>query len=300
MTDHKDPLVSVVITTYNYAQYLPTAVESVLNQTYKNLEIIIVNDGSTDNTDEVIAPYLKEKRIKYIKQKNAGQASAKNCGIKNSTGEIIAFLDADDFWRKDKLEKQMPLFLKDPAIGVVYADLNFIGSDGEALDIERPPRFRGDILQELFLDNFIGFSTTVVKKECFDKAGTFDENLPMAIDWHLWLRIACHYQFNYVDEPLLFYRCGHANMSRNTEKRFKCSDWVMEWFLKTHGEMLEKKTVEKAFTLTYNRRGRYYLNSDFMTGLHYLFKSIVVNPFQIAPVKILITRFLKPARHSND
>lgn len=286
------PLVSVVITAYNYAAYLPKAIDSVLGQTYRNIEVIIVNDGSTDNTEDAVAPYLNDGRVTYITQKNSGQASSKNRGIRASRGGFVAFLDADDFWRSDKLERQMPLFSKDPQTGVVYSDLNFIGPGGEPLDIERPQRFRGDILQELFLDNFIGFSTTVVRKECFERAGVFDEGLSMAIDWHLWLRVACHYRFDYVDEPLLYYRWGHANMSKNIEKRFKCSDDVMEWFLKTHGDRLRKKTVRRAFALTYNRRGRYYLRRDIKTGLGYLFKSILANPFQIAPAKILMMRLL--------
>lgn len=300
MSDLSKPLVSVVISTYNYAKYLPTAVKSVLNQTYKNLEIIIVNDGSTDNTDEVIAPYLKDERIKYIKQKNAGQASAKNCGIKNTSGDYIAFLDADDYWRSDKLEKQLNVFTNDNAVGVVYSGLKFINPNNEIDNsIILPQMYSGHILQELFIDNFIGFSTAVVKKECFDKVGCFDVNLPMAIDWDLWLRIACFYKFEYANEHLLYYRYGHANMSRNTEKRIQCSDFVMERFLKENQNKLKKETVKKAFQLTYNRRGAYYINYNFLKGINYLVKSFLIKPFQVAPAKIILKYFFNTIIRKN-
>lgn len=292
MSDSTKPLLSVVITTYNYAEYLPTAVESVLNQTYKNLEVIIVNDGSTDNTDEVIAPYLKDERIKYIKQKNAGQASAKNCGIKNSKGEYIAFLDADDYWRNDKLERQIKLFDRDTEVGVVYSDIAFINQDGIVNNkMHTPPLHSGYVLQELFIDNFVGFSTSVAKKGCFNKVGLFDEGLAMAIDWDLWLRIACYYKFACINEPLLFYRYGHANMSQNSEKRIQCSDFVMRRFLLNNRDKLKKETIKKAKTLTYNRRGAYYLPKNFFKGINYLIKSLVVIPLQITPLKIVIKYF---------
>lgn len=292
MLDLSKPLVSVVITTYNYAEYLPTAVESVLNQTYKNLEIIIVNDGSTDNTDGVILPYLKDKRIKYIKQENTGQASAKNCGIKNTSGDYIAFLDADDYWRSDKLEKQLNVFTNDNAVGVVYSGLKFINPNNEIDNfIILPQMYSGHILQELFIDNFIGFSTAVVKKKCFNKVGLFDEGLAMAIDWDLWLRIACYYKFACINEPLLFYRYGHANMSQNSEKRIQCSDFVMRRFLLNNRDKLKKETIKKAKTLTYNRRGAYYLPKNFFKGINYLIKSLVVIPLQITPLKIVIKYF---------
>lgn len=294
MSGLSKPLVSVVITAYNYAAYLPTAVESVLSQTYKNIEVIIVNDGSTDNTDEVVRPHLSHKNIKYIKQVNAGQAVAKNCGIKNASGGYIAFLDADDYWRSDKLEKQLNVFANDSAIGVVYSGLKFISPDGEIDNsIILPQMYSGYVLQELFIDNFIGFSTSVVKRECFDKAGLFDEGLAMAIDWDLWLRIACHYKFAYVNEALLFYRYGHANMSQNSEKRIQCSDFVMERFLQNNRDKLNKDTIKRAKILTYNRRGAYYLPKNFFKGIKYLIKSLVIIPFQITPSKIIINYFLR-------
>src|SRR6187431_1459236 len=105
-----DAKVSVVITCYKYAHFLPLAMESVLNQTHHNVEVIMVNDGSPDNTDEVMQRYLSDPRVVYINQANAGQAIAKNNGIKRATGDFVAFLDADDIWELDKLEKQLKLF----------------------------------------------------------------------------------------------------------------------------------------------------------------------------------------------
>lgn len=301
MLDLSKPLVSVVITTYNYAVYLPTAVESVLNQTNKNLEIIIVNDGSTDNTDKVIIPYLKDKRIKYIKQKNAGQAVAKNCGIRNSGGDYIAFLDADDYWMPEKLEKQMPLFTKDGELGIVYSKAKWIDSKNNVIKINYNNIFKpraGKVSDFLIVDNFIPFSSSMVKKECFKKVGLFDEKLEMAIDWDLWLRMSIYYKVSFVDEELITYRVGHpGQMSKNQEKRLKQAESIRSNFIKNNPNAITKKDLKKALAYRYKRIGDYYQNIDKEKSIHYNLKSLVLNPFQpivyLRLIKTLIYHFTK-------
>ena len=197
------PAVSIVITAYNYAQYLPLAIRSILNQTCNDYEVIIINDGSTDNTDEVVEEFLANQRVQYIKQKNFGQAAAKNRGIRNSTGEFIAFLDADDLWRKDKIEKQIVL-VKNPHIGVVYSKMRIMNSEGEIKDVQ-PGRGvfspqSGKVTDALLVDNFLPFSSVIVRKECLNKIGAFNESYQMGIDWDLWLRISLAYEFAFVDD----------------------------------------------------------------------------------------------------
>lgn len=280
MSDLSKPLVSVVISTYNYAEYLPTAVESVLNQTYKNLEIIIVNDGSTDNTDEVIAPYLKDERIKYIKQENVGQASAKNCGIRNSSGDYIAFLDADDYWREDKIEKQIDLFTADSSLGVVFTMAEWI-AEGQSIKVKACRPHTGWVVNHLIIDNFVPFSSSLVKKECFKKVGLLDETLTMAIDWDIWLRISVNFKFDFVNEKLIVYRVGHPNqMSKKQEERQNQSDHVMNKFITNNPVLLTPRVLRQAMAYTYRNRGDYYQRIDKRKSLYFNMKSLLLNPFQ--------------------
>lgn len=276
-------MVSVVVTCYNYGRYLAQSVESALAQAYGNLEVIVVDDGSTDNTPEVAGELLKDPRVRCIRQKNAGQANAKNTGIRASTGEFIAFLDADDFWETGKLEKQMPLF-SDPLVGVVYSRAHTVDDLGLAVVPDPPGKYllprSGRVTGQLFFDNFVPFSSAVVRRECLEKVGIFDESLKMGIDWDLWLRISVSYAFAYVDEPLLAYRVGHpGQMSRNLEVRQRCSDRIMEKFLAAHPGMLSNKTVRDALTYTCLSRGYYYETLDFSRSAKYYRTAFKLSPF---------------------
>ena len=295
------PAVSVVITCYNYGAYVASCLNSVYSQSYKNYEIIIVNDGSTDNSEEQIKPYLKNGSIKYIKQENKGQANAKNKGIQESSGAYIAFLDADDLWAPEKLEKQIPLFQNQKA-GVVYSGQKFIDHEGKI--IPGPPfrktliRKSGKITEALFMDNFVPFSSAVVRKKCFTDFGGFDESLSMGIDWDLWLRISTGYSFEYVDEPLLIYRIGHpGQMSKNETKRHECSDRIMSKFLEEHPHEISKQLLNDAMSFTYCNRAIYYSPRDLSLSNQYYKQSISLKPLQkaayIGIIKNIIKRALK-------
>ncbi len=258
-------MVSVIITCYNYGKYLAGCLESVLCQTYRDFEIVIVNDGSTDNTDKVMQKYLPEPKIRYIKQKNSGQANAKNTGIRNAKGDFLAFLDADDLWDSTKLEKQIPYFA-DPSVGVVYSVAGYIDEDGHSQNFTLgkylAPR-SGNVTSYLYFDNFVPFSSAMVRKECLEKFGSFDESIKMGIDWDLWLRLSVRYKFAYVDEALLLYRVGHSGqMSKNLEERQRCSDRIMIKFVQGHPNMLPESTIQKAMAYTNRNRGYYYRHID--------------------------------------
>ena len=259
-------MVSVIITCYNYGRYLAGCMESVLGQTYRDIEIIIVNDGSTDNTDEIVKKYITDPKVRYIKQNNSGQANAKNAGISHARGAFLAFLDADDVWEITKLEKQVPLFA-DPTVGVVYSLTKYIDEEGRSLDLTVDGKYlkpcAGEISQHLYFDNFIPFSSSVVRRDCLEKVGLFDESIKMGIDWDLWLRISAAYTFAYVDEPLLYYRVGHAGqMSKNLEERQRCSDRIMRKFVQENPDRLPNSVIQKAMAYTNCNRGYYYRNID--------------------------------------
>jgi len=282
MSTNDAPRVSVVITCYNYAQYLAGCLESVLRQTWQDFEIVVVNDGSTDTTDEVIAPFLGNERIRYIRQENAGQANAKNTGIRSARGELVAFLDADDIWAPTKLERQIPLF-DNPLVGVVYSTCSYVDENGSEVVFKHElpylsPR-AGKVTDFLFLDNFIPFSSSVVRRECFERVGIFDESIRMGIDWDLWLRISVHHLFEFVDQPLLVYRLGHpGQMSNNLEVRHECSERIMAKFLDEHQDAVTERTVRDAQAYTYMNRGYYYRSRNIVTSLKYYCRALGVRP----------------------
>ena len=289
--------VSVVVTCYNYGKYLKHCLDSVLAQTYANYEIIVVDDGSTDSTPQVMESFKELRNLLYCRQKNAGQANAKNAGIIKSSGEFVAFLDADDMWCADKLEKQIKCF-ENKDVGVVYCRANYLDEDSNIIsyDMTNPylqPK-RGIVTDWLFFDNFVQFSSTIVRRECFQRFGLFDESLKMGIDWDLWLRISTSYKFDYVDERLFYYRMGHSGqMSKNLEERQRCSDRIMEDFVCKYQGVLSPDTISKAYAMTYYNRGEYYRNIDLKKSYKYFADAIKKNPAAVCAYKGLIKNVLR-------
>ncbi len=288
--------VSVVITCYNYGKYLEHCLNSVLAQTYLNHEIIVVDDGSTDNTPEVMESFKHLPNLIYLRQRNSGQANAKNVGIINSSGEFVAFLDADDMWCADKLDKQMQCF-ENTDVGVVYCRAKYLDEDNNVFSYDMTSPYlqpqRGIVTEWLFFDNFVQFSSTVVRRECFERFGLFDESLKMGIDWDLWLRISTSYKFDYVDDRLFYYRMGHSGqMSRNVEERQRCSDRIMENFIDKYPGVLSPSTIKKAYAITYYSRGEYYRNIDLHKSYKYFVDAIKRNPVEIGAYKGLIKNIL--------
>lgn len=208
------PLVSIIIPAYNASRYIREALESALRQTQKNVEIIVVDDGSTDNTIEYIQSY--GDRVRLIEQSNKGAASARNLGAKEARGLWLAFLDADDVWAPEKLERQIS------GIGGrnwSYTDMEFIGGVNDGLrDSQFTKKHEAQVLKELVQGNFISTSTVLIKRETFEESGGFDESLRSIQDWELWTRVAERNPIVYVDEPLARYRIHPSSTSRKTRK----------------------------------------------------------------------------------
>jgi glycosyltransferase involved in cell wall biosynthesis len=229
------PAVSVVLTTYNYGRFLAGALDSVLGQSFGDFEVIVIDDGSTDETDTVIAPYRSDRRVRYQRTYHVGASRARNIGICLAQGPLIAFLDADDVWLPHKLEQQVALFRADSDLGVVYARRLLIDADGWELEHAQSPHYRGWVLPQIFRRNFLCFSSSMVRRSAFDDVGLFDEGLPLAMDYDLWLRVALRFRFDYVDEPLVKYRTGHANLSRRSLERSRTVGFIMRRFLNGRG-----------------------------------------------------------------
>lgn len=218
MDNLKHPRVSVIIATYNCAQYLPEAIESVFKQTLKDWELIIVNDGSTDETDEIVNPYCADQRVKYISQENRGLAAARNRGMKDSKGEYIQFLDADDLIHNEKLKRQGDYLDGHKDVDVVFSEYSFFKDDLQGILIEPPCRkFSKDIRKDMLKGNLIVVNSTLAKRSAIEKAGGFDETLTSTEDWDLWLRLLqSGAAFVRINDKLAFVRLHQKRMSRNS------------------------------------------------------------------------------------
>jgi glycosyltransferase involved in cell wall biosynthesis len=211
------PLVTVVIPTYNYADFLREAVLSVLDQTFQDFEIIVVDGGSTDHTPSVIKEF--PEKVRYIYQENQGTMVARNTGIAAARGEYIAFLDADDLWLPAKLEKQVALLRQHPEVGLVYSTIYQFESKSGAIVGEYPLANcrAGHVLRDLYLACFVPSPTPLVRKEVLDDVGGFDERIRYGSeDWELWLRISAKYDLAYVPEPLAKYRYHGSHRSKDS------------------------------------------------------------------------------------
>ena len=212
-----DSLVSVVIPTFNAARYVPQAVASVLDQTYAPLQVIVVDDGSTDNTTEVLEPFLE--RIEYHRQENRGASAARNLGIDLATGKYIAFLDADDLWAPGKTARQVRVLEENPDFGLVHCDTSVIDDTG-AIVKPSANRFRqtrnGKVFEEFFSSDVSLALTSAVlmRADCLEKVSGFDDRFPVLQDYGLFLDVSWHFPVWYIDEPLASYRVTSGSLSR--------------------------------------------------------------------------------------
>ncbi|MFO7609550.1 MAG: glycosyltransferase [Candidatus Krumholzibacteriia bacterium] len=249
------PLVSVVTASYNMGQYVAEAVDSVLAQDYPAVEVIVVDDGSTDDTQAVLARYAGDRRVTVIHQENRGQTVAKNRGLAATRGELIGFCDADNRWLPGKLARQVPILLSRPEVGVVYGDLQLIDGEGRPLPPPGTRRHSGRITGKLLIDNFVTFNTTLVRAETVRRLGGFDESLRMAIDYDLWLRISLDHEFLYLPEPLVAYRIWGGQMSHRTGERMENFFKLLEKFLREHPDAVTAAEGRHAWAHSLTTRG---------------------------------------------
>ncbi|HEY1191716.1 MAG TPA: glycosyltransferase, partial [Gemmata sp.] len=271
------PRVSVVMAAKNYARFLPEAVESVLAQTFTDWELLIIDDGSSDHTPDAARPFLGDSRVRYFRSDALGQPRAKNLGIALSRGPLIAFLDADDAWEPTKLEKQLAVFAARPEVGVVFCRRSLMDEHGTAQPAkgEAKPR-SGFVLADMFTQNFVCFSSAVVRRDVFSHVGRFDPQWDLAIDYDLWLRVAKFHTFDFVDEELVRYRTGHGNLSKKLRDRVDTALSIMHRAEARYavGERVPPQVIADGYASTCQTLGYVMRGSEPGTSLRWYLRAL--------------------------
>jgi glycosyltransferase involved in cell wall biosynthesis len=292
----RKPLVSVIIPTYNREKYIEETVKNALVQTYENIEVIVIDDGSTDQTEQKIKEF-NDSRVRYIWQENTGVSGARNKAILSSKGEFIALLDHDDIWLPEKLEKQIPLF-NDPQVGAVFCDSIYFTNEGDLYSIyskNKPPN--GKIFRELLrLNNFISCETVIIRKEALDSLDElFPTDMHIVEEYDLFLRLAFRYEWRYVDEPLAKYRLHEEQFTRTRDDlliielkklRKRIEKYVLD--LDSYEQELEvfDNTVKFKETLFHWRRGEFGGARKLLLGLvGYNWRYFLLFPFMFFDYK---------------
>jgi len=218
-------VVSVVIPCYRQAHFLPRAVRSVLDQTFTDVEAVIIDDGSPDQPLSHLGDLARDRRVVFLQQENAGVGAARNAGVNASHGAFLNFLDADDWLAPEFCERLLPVFTESESLGFVYCDMHHVYEDtapqneSEEYSVGRSRRIvSGNILPSLLVGGYFSPQTVLVRRTALDQVGLFDPTLGGHADWDLWLRIAASgFPVRYVDEQLVYYRVHKDSMSRNVD-----------------------------------------------------------------------------------
>lgn len=282
-------LVTAVIPVYNSAKYVREAIESASNQTYKNIEIIIVNDGSTDNTAEIIKKLMAHSselmgKVRYIYQENKGPAAARNRGIREAKGEYIVFLDADDEWLPDKLEKQIKLLNENRNVGLVTCGRDVIDQLGKkTISLPKIPVSRQKMLMAFTLGNIVGScSCVMLRKTCLNGVGCFDESLKVGEDWDLWLRIAREFDIEVVNEPLVKYNLRPNSQSGSGDINLKNELQLLEKIFNEPSMQKAKTLRNKAYSQRYYKAAiAYRENGNVEKMKKAISESLQLYPFHI-------------------
>ncbi|XOB40746.1 MAG: glycosyltransferase family 2 protein [Candidatus Nealsonbacteria bacterium] len=289
MTKYPLKKISVIIPSYNSGKFLNGAIESVVKQTYKNLEIII-NDGSTDNTEEVLKGF-NNKRIKYIrlKENSGGSAVPRNAGLKATKGKYIAFLDSDDEWLPEKLEKQLDLFKKSvfgKQLGFVACHAIIIKDDKRF--IHKIPNYRGNIIEEILSSCFVFSASSVLLKREVIISERFDKNFKFAPDWDTWIRIAREYDFDFVSEPLFKYYIHKNNFMRSLKGLSKVRG--LKYILEKYQEVYKKHPRVHSVRLR-DLGTAYLLNGDLKTARKSFIRAITTPLYLRSCINFIVSLF---------
>lgn len=291
------PAVSIIMPAYNAEKTIAESIQSVLNQTFRDWELIIINDGSSDSTSTIVIAY-EDPRIILLEQQNSGVAEARNTGIQDAKGDWIAFLDSDDLWLNKKLEKFVAFIEKYPKKGLIYSNTRFFTEDPK---ISKPynqwkPFVENTDYETLLIYDYISTLTVMVKREVFKAVGLFDANFFGTEDWDMWLRITEKYPIGFLTEELSLYREHAQGISKKFERQHIEEYKVIKKYL--FGEKKIKKSIKnKALWIWYSKEFLHELKHfKFLSAGKVYFNMLLLLPMSntnfIFPL-LLIKNYLK-------
>jgi glycosyltransferase involved in cell wall biosynthesis len=295
------PRVTVLLTCYNHFRYLPEALEGVRKQTFRDYEIIAIDDGSKDETREWLA---KQPDVRCVfNEQNLGTYETLNVGLRIARGEFIAVLNDDDVWLPNKLARQVELLDGHPGVGLVHTGGHFIDGDGKQTE-GNPlgfafPRFEtGDILLGLVYENKIIASAALARRACFDEGGGFNREYFGSGDWEMWFRIAERWHVGFVDEPLTLYRVHGANASHKLERIWRDDEKLREWIageLPEYAGRFSQMDYQRAVAFNQAALGTVKtLNGNPAGGRQAYARSIRLNPSRWKTYARWLATFLPP------
>lgn len=295
------PLVSVIMPTFNREVLLVEAVDSVLRQSYSHWELIIVDDGSVDNTPAIVKErYGHDPRIKYLQQPNQGQSVARNNGVEFSGGEFVAFLDSDNLWEEHRLREGVEVLGKNPQIGLCYADVVYIDAKGDEMHRVNMPRYSGFVFPKLIVDNFVSMNTVMVRRSVLPSVRPFNQANRLDEDYELWLDMSVKNQYFYIPQYLARYRIEGERISNNFMIRLDANESTVNKMIAKYGLSLKDPDIRKGLSRHYLRRasiiGR---NGSFLSALACIRKAMGYNFFSRSPILLLLRIVLRKSRLIN-
>lgn len=286
------PEISVVIPTYNRRELIVEAIESVLAQTYSDFEIIVVDDGSTDDTAERLRPYMN--RVQYVVQRNRGVAAARNAGIQLAQGEFICFLDSDDLWEPVKLEAQLRFTRDHPEYGLISTEIMGFDAERKSAGQSKAKMYEirnGMVLEHLLFGNWIQTSTVMLRRSCLDEVGWFDEDVgQFGEDWLLWMRVASRFPVYFLPEPLVSYRFHPGQLTQyHTEEQFRSLMRCLQK-LATLPQFQQKPALlrEAEYRICVGRAWRDRSAGEYEQAMVKLKRAFQLRRFPIAPLYLMM------------
>ena len=296
------PLVSILLTCYNHLEYLPEAVNGVVDQEFKDWELIAIDDGSTDGTREWLAKCPVVSRL-ILNEKNLGTYGTLNKAFEASTGAYVAILNDDDVWLPHKLSRQVSAMEANKCAGFCHTFGRFVGADTQPLTEPEPLGFpfprtgNGDVLASLVERNRVINSAALVRREAIDSVGSWDDRFYGCGDWHMWLRIAQKFDVAYIDEALTLYRVHEANACRVDQKMIDDSRRIREWIATWNpADYISRPSVYNALALNFAALGTERMwNGDAKGARESCIQSVKMRPGRIKTYARLAATLL-PAR----
>lgn len=291
------PVISVIIPVFNGEKTIKETIQSVLNQTFTDLEVIVINDGSQDSTLSVVSS-IEDPRLKVFSYENAGVANSRNRGFSHASGEFISFLDADDLWTPDKLEAQLKALQAHPQAAVAYSWVDYIDQSGKFFYAGNHITANGNIYEKLLLHNLLeNGSNPLIHKQAFAKVGSFDQTLSSAADWDMWLRLSARYEFVAVPSSQVLYRVSTHSMSSNALKMETESLQLIEKaFNQAPKSLQHRKKHSLSFLyryLTFNSLGSPPNRQDGLLAARFLWNAIANDLSVLLEWKRMLTALVK-------